>query len=446
MSLDVEGTAARGDAARPLTTGDRAFLSFTRRHPGEYLEAGVVLGLDDPTLTLAELRADVAARLRGAPALMERLSRPTAPPGDDDTVWAPSRPLIPEYHVSAEDLPAGSGDAGLREALDRIAARPLKLDRPLWRLWLLRGHRPDGVAVAYRFSHIHQDGGALRQALHLLFGPLDRPPGRSLPAFAAPHAADYARAAAGALRGIRRTRQLSSWGGPPVGGARHSWALAELDVLRRIGRRHGGSVNDVYLTALAGALRAWSAPEWDAGSRPVHAAMPMSLRGAGEEDMLSNFTFGARIRLPCAEPDPRRRLADVAAETRRARAGGSTAVVQRRILEATPPDASPRVLAQAASAGARPRDVALVASNAGLMPGPLTVAGRPVTSLIGMPPLFVGRQHLSVALFGLGGQVCAAFTASASVPRHTELPGLWRAELDVLDALAPVPARRDRSA
>jgi diacylglycerol O-acyltransferase len=90
--------------------------------------------------------------------------------------------------------------------------------------------------------------------------------------------------------------------------------------------------------------------------------------------------------------------------------------------------------------------VALVASNAGLMPGPLTVAGRPVTRLIGMPPLFVGRQHLSVALFGLGGQACAAFTASASVPRHTELAGLWRAELDVLDALAPVPARRDRSA
>jgi diacylglycerol O-acyltransferase len=423
-----------------LAIGDRAFLHFTRLNPGECLEGGMVLYVDDPTLTVAELRAHVAERLREAPALTERLSRPTTSTSRDETVWELDHDLDLDYHVGAEELPAGSGEDGLRAALDRIAARPLDLDRPLWRLWLLHGHTPDRVAILYRLNHIHQDGGALHQALHLLFGPDREPALRNLPTFGPPHARDYTRMAGGLLRGIPRTRQLASWGGPPRGEARHTWAVTELETLRQTARRHGVTVNDVYLAAIAGALRAWSLREWAHGRRPVHATMPINLRTQSECELMSNFTFGVRIALPCADPDPAGRLARVAAETRRAKAGGSVAVVGRLILERTPPDASPRMLAQVAAAGSRTKDVALVASNAGTMRGPYTVAGREVSTLIGMPPLFVGRQHLSVTLFGLGMQACAGFTASASVPRYAELPDLWLAELAALGGAVPVPA------
>jgi diacylglycerol O-acyltransferase len=427
--------ASRRPETRPLAIGDRAFLHFTRLNPGQCLDSGIVLYVDDSTLTVATLRTHVAERLRDAPALTERLSRPSAP---GDTVWELDHELDLDYHVGAAELPAGSGEDGLRAALDRIAARPLDLDRPLWRLWLLRGHTPDSVAIVYRFSHIHQDGGALHQALHLLFGADREPAVRNLPTFGAPRARDYARMVAGLPRGIPQTRQLASWGGPPRGGARHTWALTELETLRGIARRHAVTVNDVYLAAVAGALRAWSLPEWEPGARPVHAAMPISVRAQSERELLSNFTFGTRIPLPCADPDPLRRLARVAAETRRAKAGGSLAVVGRRILDKTPPDASPRLLAHVASAGARTKEVALVASNTGTMRGPYSVAGREVSALIGMPPLFVGRQHLSVALYGFGTWACAGFTASASVPRYAELADLWLAELAAFGG--PVPA------
>ncbi len=129
------------------------------------------------------------------------------------------------------------------------------------------------------------------------------------------------------------------------------------------------------------------------------------------------------------------------ARTRRAKADGSLAVVGRRILATTPPDAPPRTLAQIASSGARTKRAALVASNVGTMRGPFSIAGREVSTLIGMPPLFVGRQHLSVALFGLGAQLCAGFAASASVPRHAELADLWLTELAALNATVTVGDR-----
>ncbi|ONH26400.1 wax ester/triacylglycerol synthase domain-containing protein [Pseudofrankia asymbiotica] len=434
------GVASRSPETRPLSAGDRAFLHFSRLNPGERLEFGVALYVEDPTLTVAQLRAHVAERLRERPALIERLSRPSSSASRDDTVWELDHELDLDYHVRAEELPAGSGEDGLRTGLDQLAARPLDLDRPLWRLWLLHGHTPDRVAVVFWASHIHQDGKALHLALHLLFGPDSEPATRNLPTFGAPHARDYARTAATLLRGIPRTRQLTSWGGPPRGVARHTWAITELETLRQIARRNAVTINDVFLAATAGALRAWSLPEWKHGSRPIHALMLINLRTPSEGEMLSNFSFGTRIRLPCADPDPLRRLAQVAAETQRAKAGGSLATVLRWVLEKIPAGAPPRLLADAASAGARPKEVALLASNAGTMPGPFSIAGRAVSTLIVMPPLFVDRSYLAVGLLGFGTQVCAGFTASASVPRHAELADLWLAELAALGG--PVPVRR----
>ncbi|MCK9877392.1 WS/DGAT domain-containing protein [Frankia sp. Ag45/Mut15] len=455
ISTHVAG--ARSGTSRTLTTGDRAFLSFTLQYPGEFLEGGVVLCVEDPGLTERDLRAHVAARLAEAPALTERLVRPIASaPAPGDVVWQHDDALDLDYHVGVVDLPAYSAAGGLRAALDDLATRPLDLERPLWRLWLLRGHSPTEVAIVYRFSHIHQDGSAAHQALHLLFGDGHGAARRTLRTFDVPHARDYARMAASIARSLPRTRQLASWGGPPRGAARHTWALTELDRLRRIARRESVTVNDVYLAAVAGAVRTWSLPEWTpptptgadrsrgAGrirhamtriprQRAFYTAMPINVRTPDEQEVLSNFTLATRVPLPCTEADPRRRLALVAAQTRRAKADGRFGVVERRMLDRTPPGISPRTFALMVAAGARPADTALFTSNVGTMWGPYTVAGRPVSTLIGIAPMLVGRQHLSAALYGLDGQLCAAFTASASVPGHTELAGHWLAELAALE-------------
>ncbi|MCM3885331.1 wax ester/triacylglycerol synthase domain-containing protein [Frankia sp. R82] len=125
-----------------------------------------MLYVHDPTLAVEDLRAHVAHRLREAPALAERLSRPTVT--GQEPVWELDRALGLDYHVGSETLPTGSGKDGLPAALDRIAARPLDPDRPLWRLRLLHGHSPERVAIVYRLSHIHQDGAVMYQAPHRL--------------------------------------------------------------------------------------------------------------------------------------------------------------------------------------------------------------------------------------------------------------------------------------
>ncbi|KJE21121.1 Diacylglycerol O-acyltransferase [Frankia torreyi] len=439
---------------RSLTMGDHAFLAFTRRFPGEFLDIGVLLYVGGPPLDLAGLRAHVADRLRAAPRLTERLQSVASPAQDSHGRGAKAEQASPRWasrgdvnvddHVVVTAVPEGSGDEGLRRTIDRLATRPVDLGRPPWMLHLLRGHSVPGTLVLYRASHVHQDGGALYRALHLLFGEGDETALALPPAFPVPRTGDYLRLAGRNLRGLAPTRALAAWGGPARGPARHTWVTTELDALRRIARRHAVTINDVYLAALAGALRQWSLPEWRRPHRPIHALMPISIRTSAEQELMSNFTTGVRLALPCGEPDPGRRLVRVAALTRRLKRGGGLGVVERRhlALAELSPGASQRFLAHVASSGARTREVALVASNPGSLRCRLAVAGRPVTGLVGLPPLFVGRQHLSVGLFGYGEHARVTFTASASVPRQETLADLWLAELGELAELAARGSRR----
>ncbi|MEX5632849.1 WS/DGAT domain-containing protein [Parafrankia sp. FMc2] len=466
---------------RPLTPGDRAYLAFVQRNPGEHQDIGALLFFDGPQLDLAELRAHVAERLRAPEArtLTDRL--------DTVTIWSPERGASAREtrwvsdpnidltdHVVAIDLPpagdltadgpvaggegagAGAGigahggvdDARLRAAVDSIASRPIDLTRPPWMLYLLRDPSPGatGTALVYRSSHVQQDGMAMYRAMHLLFGEGDTVD-LGLPAtIRRPRPAEYAKFVGRGINCLLPTRRLRGWAGPPTGPARHNWVTVELGTLRSIARQHGVTVNDIYLAALAGALRAWSPADWRRGTRPVHALMPVSIRSAAEQDVLSNYNTGGRVPLHCGEPDPARRLARIAAATTRMKQGG-LGLVERRHFPAMARFASQRMLAGVGSYPAQISKMALVATNARSIRGPLSVAGRRMTGLIGTGPLLVGRQHLAVAMFGIDDQVGVMFVASESVPGHERLAQLWLDELDALRACAPrqrvtVPAQR----
>ncbi|KDA41740.1 WS/DGAT domain-containing protein [Frankia sp. BMG5.23] len=451
--------------ARPLTSGDRAYLAFSRLNPGEFQDVGALLFVDGPPLELADLRAHVAERLRDPRARMltDRLEtvavrfsgrRSTA----NETLWVRGPGLNVDDHVVAMDLPSadgvggvggvgggdgGAGDARLRAAVDRIAAQPIDLSRSPWMLYLLRAPGSSGTVLVYRTSHIQQDGFALYQALHLLFGGEDELDLGLPPAVRRPRPSDYAGFVGRGLRCLAPTRALDAWGGPPAGPARHSWVTTDLGTLRAVARHHDVTVNDVYLAALAGALRTWSLPEWRRDRQPIHALMPISFRTAAERNVLSNYSSGVRVPLPCGEPDPGRRLAWIAAETRRMKKGG-LGVVERHHFSTLATIASPRMLAGAAAYPAQIRKMALVASNVRTMRGPLAVAGRAVTGLVGTGQLLVGRQHLAVAMLGIDERVGLTFVASASVPNHARLGQLWLAELDVLSRLVP-SRRRERA-
>ncbi|TCJ35794.1 WS/DGAT domain-containing protein [Parafrankia sp. BMG5.11] len=437
---------------RPLTPGDRAYLAFVRRNPGEYQDIGALLHFDGPPLDLPALRAHVAERLRDPRARMltdrldtVRVWSPERGASAEETRWVSDPDMNLDDHVVAFDLPPADGaaaagqaadashDARLRAAVDAIVARPIDLTRPPWMLYLLRDPTPGatGTALVYRSSHVQQDGFALYRVMYLLFGESDEVDLGLAPTIRRPRPADYARFVGRGISCLLPTRRLESWGGPPSGPARHTWVTTELATLRAVARRHGVTVNDVYLAALAGALRAWSLPEWERSGRQVHALMPISIRSAAEQDVLSNHSTGARVPLFCGEPDPARRVAMIAAETRRMKQGG-LGLVERHHFPLMAAKATQRMLANVGSYPAQINKMALVATNARSIRGPLSIAGRRMTGLIGMGPLLVGRQHLAVAMFGVDDRVGVTFVASESVPDHARLADLWLAELAAL--------------
>ena len=96
----------------------------------------------------------------------------------------------------------------------------------------------------------------------------------------------------------------------PLGRQRRvSVARAELDDLKKVRAVHGGTVNDVLLTVLTGALREWllSRGEPVVAGTSVRALVPVALQD--DELGSGNRVTSHLVDLPVGEPNPRVRLA-----------------------------------------------------------------------------------------------------------------------------------------
>jgi WS/DGAT/MGAT family acyltransferase len=96
----------------------------------------------------------------------------------------------------------------------------------------------------------------------------------------------------------------------PIGGARrYATTETDLEKLKRIKRAHGGTINDIVLTILAGALRAWmlTRAEPVTASSSIRAMVPVSVRTPGGDNS-GNQIAAFLCDLPIGEPDPVIRL------------------------------------------------------------------------------------------------------------------------------------------
>ncbi|CAI7974861.1 diacylglycerol O-acyltransferase / wax synthase [Frankia sp. Hr75.2] len=412
---------------------DALILGYQRAFPKTPLAVGCLLVADGPVPGVQALRELVADRAHDFPPLTHRI----ASAGRGRPVWVADPDFDPARHVHEYRLPAESGLAGLREAVGRLSAVEISLDAPPWQLWLLHGPRRDGFTLLYRASHVWIDGTALNVVLEKLFGlsgpeserePLrmsrDRRPG--------PRA--VCRAVAHSLGWLTRTSTIGPLSAAPTGYPHHTWLEVDLARLRAISRAYEVTVNDVFLAALAGALRAWPRPGSDRPGRlrgQMHAAMPVSTRRAAERDHMSNYLTTVRITLPYGEALVHRRVEAIHRQTVRHKRGGTPGVAERLFLWTVPAPLRPAVL----STGIMSHVFALTASNPGGLSGPLEILGRRVTAAVPAPPLPAG-QRLAVLLGGLDGQACIGFTMDGSVRDGARLPELVEAELDALEAAA----------
>ncbi len=179
-------------------------------------------------------------------------------------------------------------------------ARPLDRELPPWEAHVLAGPDPDSFAVLFKFHHALADGlGALALAATLFDeGPALRPSARPvpeqragsalrrLPGVLAARVQDVGQAleigAAVARAGLPLGVPAALTADPAAPGPRAVAGLAlDLDEVNLVRKAAGGTVNDVLISVVAGALRRWLEERGDpapAGPGP-RALIPVSRRG-----------------------------------------------------------------------------------------------------------------------------------------------------------------------
>jgi diacylglycerol O-acyltransferase len=188
---------------------------------------------------------------------------------------------------------------------------------------------------------------------------------------------------------------------------RIGFARTELDDYKRVRKAHGGTVNDVVLATVAGALRGWllSRGETVTNTTTVRAMVPVSVRADGQQaTTLGNRISSYLVDLPVGEPNPVVRLSQVSfamkAHKESGQSVGADAIVA---LSGFAPPTLHALAAQVANGMTR-RLFNLVVTN---VPGPqfpLYAAGAQMLDMFPVVPLAKG-QALSIGLTSYNGGV-----------------------------------------
>ncbi|WP_330329038.1 wax ester/triacylglycerol synthase family O-acyltransferase [Streptomyces sp. NBC_00536] len=417
----------------------------------------------DAAARAAEL---IAERCADVPRLRRRIHDVLLPVGA--AAWSPAQDFDPARHVFL----VPHADADPHAAAGPLMARPLERGLPPWEAHVLAGPDPDTFAVLFKFHHALSDGlGVLALAAGLFdeglpvrgsARPADRAPRRGaggpvpapapgsalrrLPGTLAARAQDVGQAleigAAVARSGLPFgvPDGLSAEGGAAAGTRALAGVALDLDDVNRVRKVAGGTVNDVLIALVAGALRRWLAgrgePVGDASG--PRALIPVARRrapggsGASTGSGAGNRLSGYLLRLPVAESEPLRRLGAVRLAMDRnkeagpARGAGAVALLADHVHPLGHRLGGP-LLAQAA------RLLFDILVTSVPLPGlTFSLGGSAVREIYPLAPLAQGHA-LAVAVSSYRGTVHYGLVADgAAVPDLDALAGALRTELEEL--------------
>ncbi|MET7571441.1 wax ester/triacylglycerol synthase family O-acyltransferase [Streptomyces sp. NPDC005492] len=420
------------DLLAPL---DLAFWNIeSDRHP-MHLGALGVFSAHSPTAG-AHAADLLAARAAAVPGLRMRIR----------DVWQPlslsfgsavretDPDFDPLHHVR---LHAPTAD--FQEAAGRLMERPLERGRPPWEAHVLPGEDGVSFAVLFKFHHALADGLRALTLAAAILDPMDMPERRPRPEEPARGLLPDVRKLPGLLRGalsdvgraldigasvarstldVRTSLALTS---DPSGTRRTAGVVIDLDDVHRIRKTVGGTVNDVLIAVVAGALRRWLDERGD-GSEGVapRALIPVSKRRPRGAQPQGNRLSGYLIRLPVDDPDPLARLDSVrTAMDRNKDAGPNRGAGAVALLADHVPALGHRLGGPLAAQAARLWFDILVTSVP--LPGiGLKLGGNPVTAVFPFAPLARG-QSLAVAVSTFRGHVHYGLVADAEAVPDLDL-------------------------
>ncbi len=442
-----------------LTSFDSSFLVNERRNA--HMAIGAVLICEGSPPSQEDFLTHIKSRLHLLPRLRQRLAFP--PLGLGRPLWVDFPDFQITDHVRRETLPAPGTEVEFRELIGRFLSPPLDRSRPLWELCLVEGFADDRFAVLYKTHHSLADGISAVDIGILLFdvepdfelqseeGPWDphRPPtkvglighaiaglGKTMRRMARwltaslrhPHRA--ANRAADCVAGLWEVSWELTRPSPKVPfnteispDRCYHWTTASLEDFKQIKNVLGGTVNDVTLAVVAGALRRWLT---DRGVQTeglkLQALVPVSVRAPNEHGELGNKLTAMRGPLPVGLADPLDRLRTISAAMDGLKASkqpfGAEALwaINDWFREFAPPF----LIGATAKLNFSTRLFNLLLTN---FPGPqmpFYVLGR---ELIGVYPIgFLAERHaLAIAIFSYNGAVHFGLLADRAAMPDAEL-------------------------
>jgi diacylglycerol O-acyltransferase / wax synthase len=425
---------AHGDR---LTAVDASFL--TNETSASHMHVGAVLIFEGPPPAYEDFLDHVRSRLHLVPRFRQKLAFPPVQTGRP--VWVDDPNFNLEYHVRHSALPAPGSEDQLRKIAGRLFSQQLDRSKPLWELWLVQGLKRKRFALISKTHHAVVDGVAGVDISTVLFDTMPvpekhepqrdwvaqpEPSGAALAAkgvkdvagaplkladrlrSAVMHPASTARQAAENAEAVGEVAWALANPAPDVplnteigSHRRLVWVRSELRDFKRIKDALGGTVNDVVLAVVTGALRRWlQARGVRTEGLELRALVPVSIRAPGEGGQLGNRIAAMRGPLPVYIEDPVRRLQVVRGgmEDLKSSKQALGAEVIARFNDFAPPT----LLAQASRVNFSTRLFNLIVTN---VPGPqipLYVLGRELEDVF--PVAFLPRNHaLALAIMSYNG-------------------------------------------
>ncbi len=276
MTSTVKRSSRCGDVAVPPSPDRASAADLMQFATGDGRAAGhigavLVLGAT-PGFTVAAARRVLGERIRAVPRLRQRLYR--APPGCGRPYWADDPAFDINDHVRQVCCPPPGDERALLDLAAAQLREPMPWSRPLWSATFVTGLADGSTGLLVIMDHVLADGVA----------------------------------------GLAPRRRLDV-------------VAVDLAGLRDLGHAYGGTVNDVVLAAVAGALRTLLAARGEQLGE-VTITVPVAARRAATGGELGNQIGIMPVTVPATGDFGTRvtRTAEITRE-RKSRARGASAAL-----------------------------------------------------------------------------------------------------------------------
>jgi diacylglycerol O-acyltransferase len=434
-----------------LSALDASFLALET--PSAHMQVAVVAVFEAGPLAtpaggvdIERIRNHLARTLDRIPRYRQRL---VFTPLERHPVWVDDPEFSLSYHLRHTSLPRPGNVRQLKRLAGQIMSQKLDRSKPLWEIWVVEGLEHGRFALITQAHHSMVDGIAGVDVLTALFRPEEEgtEPGssrwrpRPVPGASRLLAGELARRgrlarsmARGLLHGVADPRRAAAALGESAGSLldltrgtlapasrtplnpdaigphRHfDWVRFDLGTFKAVKARLGGTVNDVVLATVAGALRRYLQRHglWP-DEVDFRVLVPVSTRPAGDHGSLGNRVASVVVRLPLDEPEPLVRYRRVTETTRALKASNQVRGVA--MVEELADRTSAALLTGLMRFAAQWRTGNMVVTN---VPGPdfpLAMLGAPLLECYPLVPLFT-NQALGIALFSYAGGLYWGFNA-----------------------------------